>query len=126
MAAQNDIHVIGNVGKEVTFNFTPKGTAMLKFSVAVRRPFAKDKTDWFDVVYFGKGAEAVKDYVATGKQVSVQGRLETWEAERKDGSGKVRGVQIVAEDLFLCGGGKKSQTTEEEVAESMDDGEDPF
>ncbi len=124
MAGQNCIHVVGNVGKEVTFNYTPNGTALLKFSVAVGRPFAKDKTDWFNIVQYGKGAEALKDYVTTGKQVSVQGRLETYEFDGKNG--KVRGVQIVAEDLFLCGGGKKSQTTEEEVAESKGDGEDPF
>ncbi len=124
MAGQNCIHVVGNVGKEVTFNYTPNGTALLKFSVAVKRPFAKDKTDWFNIVQYGKGAEALKDYVTTGRQVSVQGRLETYEFDGKNG--KVRGVQIVAEDLFLCSGGKKCQTTEEEVAETADDGEDPF
>ncbi len=124
MAGQNCIHVVGNVGKEVTFNYTSNGTALMKFSVAVRRPFAKDKTDWFNVVQYGKGAEALKNYVTTGKQVSVQGRLETYEFDGKNG--KVRGVQIVAEDLFLCSGGKESQTTEEEVAETADDGKDPF
>ncbi len=123
MAGQNCIHVVGNVDKEVTFNYTPNGTALLKFSVAVRRPFAKDKTDWFNVVQYGKGAEVLKGYVTTGKQVSVQGRLETYEFDGKNG--KVHGVQIVAEDLFLCGGGKKGQTTEE-VAETADDGENPF
>ncbi len=124
MAGQNCIHVVGNVGKEVTFNYTPNGTALLKFSVAVGRPFAKDKTDWFNIVQYGKGAEALKDYVTTGRQVSVQGRLETYEFDGKNG--KVRGVQIVAEDLFLCSGGKKGQTIEEEVAETADDGKDPF
>ena len=87
------ITIVGNLGKEPTLRYTPKGTAVTDFSVATSRKYNdKDETTWFRVSVWGAQAEACNQYLKKGSKVLVVGRLTPGDDgnpksfERKDGS----------------------------------------
>lgn len=65
--------IVGNLGNDPMPAFTPNGTATCKFSLAVRNG---EDAIWFRVVTFGKTAENVGQYLAKGKRIMVDGRLQ--------------------------------------------------
>ena len=103
----NSVILIGRLTRDAELNYSPNGSAIVSISVAVNRS-RKEGDQWiseanfFDVSYFGKGAEAVKQYLTKGKQVAVQGSLkqDRWE---KDGQ-KFSKIRIVANSVELLGG----------------------
>ena len=68
--------IIGNVGKDAEMRFTPSGTAVTSFSVAVNVGYGENKaTAWYRVSAWGKTAEACNQYVKKGLRVMVEGEL---------------------------------------------------
>ena len=110
MADHNSISVIGRTTREINekdFGYTVNGKARLNLSIAVNEGYGENKSvSYFDVVYWGKSAEAVKPYITKGKQMLVSGRLkqDRWE---KDGN-KYSRVYIIAESIQLLGGREDS------------------
>jgi single-strand DNA-binding protein len=105
----NKVILVGHLGKDAETKFTPGGAAVTKFSVATNRRWKdkqsgewKDETDWSNVVLWQ--AENLANYLTKGKQVYVEGRLQTRSYEDKDGK-KVYSTEVVAEDVILLGGG---------------------
>ena len=107
MADLNRISVIGRTTREIgerDYGYTTNGKARLNLSVAVNDGYGENKTvSYFDVVYWGKPAEAIKTYITKGKQLAIDGRLkqDRWE---KDGN-KYSRVYIIADNIQLLGGG---------------------
>lgn len=104
----NKVMLIGNLGKDAETKFTPGGTSVTKFSVATTRRWKdqqsgewKDDTNWTNVTLW-KG-ENVAPYLTKGKQVYVEGRLQTRSYDDKDGK-KVYSTDVVAEEVMLLGG----------------------
>jgi single-strand DNA-binding protein len=104
----NKVILVGHLGRDAETKFTPGGTAMTKFSVATNRRLKdqqsgewRDETDWSNVVLWK--AENLANYLTKGKQVYVEGRLQTRSYEDKDGK-KVYSTEVVAEDVILLGG----------------------
>ena len=104
----NKVILIGHLGRDAETKFTPGGVAMTRFSVATNRRWKdqqsgewKDETDWSNVVLWR--GENVSNYLTKGKQVYVEGRLQTRSYEDKDGK-KVYSTEVVAEDVILLGG----------------------
>ena len=103
----NSVVIVGRLTRDVELKYMNNGNAVASMSIAVNRS-KKEGDQWvseahfFDVSYFGKGAEAVKPYLTKGKQIAVQGSLRQnrWE---KDGQKQSRGV-IVADSVELLGG----------------------
>jgi single-strand DNA-binding protein len=104
----NRVTLLGNLGKDAETKFTSTGTSVSNFSLATTRRVKRneewaDETEWHRVVLWR--SENVSNYLLRGKQVLVEGRLQTrsWD---KDGE-KRYSTEIVAENLILLGGGDK-------------------
>jgi single-strand DNA-binding protein len=91
--------LIGRVGNDPELKYTPSGVAVATFRLAVNRNFksqsGEQETDWFDIVTWRQSAEYVANYIAKGRLVAVEGRLQarTWVAQD---STKRKTVEIVA------------------------------
>lgn len=104
----NKVILLGHLGKDAETKFTPSGVARSTFSVATSRRWKdqqsgewKEETDWHNVVLWR--AENLSNYLLKGKQVYVEGRLQTRSWEDKDGQ-KRYSTEVVADDVILLGG----------------------
>ena len=106
MADHNRVSVIGRTTKEIgekDYGYTTNGKAKLNLSIAVNDGYGENKSvSYFDVIYWGKPAEAIKPYITKGKQLAIDGRLkqDRWE---KDGN-KYSRIYIIADSIQLLGG----------------------
>src|SRR6185312_3732598 len=104
----NKVILIGNLGRDAETKFTPSGTAMTRFSVATTRSWKdqqsgewKEETNWTNVTLWRQ--ENVANYLTKGRQVYVEGRIQTRSYEDKEGK-KVYATEVVADDVILLGG----------------------
>ncbi len=104
----NKVILIGNLGKDAETRFTPQGVSVTSFSVATTRRWKdqqtgdwKDETNWSNVVLWRQ--ENVANYLTKGKQVYVEGRLQTRSYDDKDGN-KRYVTEVVADEVILLGG----------------------
>ena len=104
----NKVILIGHLGKDAETKFTPSQIACTKFSVATNRRWKdqqtgewKDETDWANIVLWR--SENVAQYLTKGKQVYVEGRLQTRSWDDKDGK-KQYMTEVVADEVILLGG----------------------
>lgn len=113
MASLNRIILIGNLTRDPELRFTPNGTPVANFGLAVNRRQSSKQTegqqtvDFFNIVAWGRTAELCGDFISKGSPVAIEGRLQarTWQGE--DGQ-KRNAVEVVAENVqFLSGGGKR-------------------
>ena len=111
MSAQNvnSVVVTGNLTRDPELRHSAGGTAVCDLRVAVngRRKEASgewvDKPNYFDITVFGGQGENCANYLAKGRPVAVQGRLDFQEWEAKDGIGKRQRVQIIADTVQFLG-----------------------
>jgi single-strand DNA-binding protein len=104
----NKVTLIGHLGRDAETAYTSTQTAVTKFSVATNRRWKdqqtgewKEETNWTNVVLWR--GENVAPYLTKGKQIYVEGRLQTRSYDDKDGK-KVWTTEVVAEDVILLGG----------------------
>jgi single-strand DNA-binding protein len=104
----NKVTLIGHLGRDAETAYTASQTAVTKFSVATNRRWKdqasgewKEETNWTNVVLWR--GENVAPYLTKGKQIYVEGRLQTRSYDDKDGK-KVWTTEVVAEDVILLGG----------------------
>lgn len=98
--AVNNITVSGRLAKELELRYTTSGKAVANFMIAVDRKFARDETDFFNVVMWGKSAENFANFTAKGSPVAIEGRLQSRSYQNKQGE-QVYVVEIVANDFTL-------------------------
>jgi single-strand DNA-binding protein len=103
----NKVTLLGHLGKDAETKFTPSGVARTTFTVATNRRWKdqqtgewKEETDWHNVVLWR--SENLANYLLKGKQVYVEGRLQTRSYDDKDGQ-KRYVTEIVADDVILLG-----------------------
>ena len=76
MASVNKAILIGHVGKEPDIRTTSSGDTVASFSLATNSGYGDNKTtDWHNVIFFGKTADFIKEYVKKGSQLYVEGRI---------------------------------------------------
>ena len=104
----NKVILVGNLGRDAETKFTPSGAAVTKFAVATSRRWKdqqtnewKEETNWTNVVVWRQ--ENLANYLTKGKQIYVEGRLQTRSYDDKDGK-KVYTTEVVADDVILLGG----------------------
>lgn len=104
----NKVILIGNLGRDAETKFTPSGAAVTRFAVATTRSWKdqqtnewKEETNWTNVVLWRQ--ENLANYLTKGKQIYVEGRLQTRSYDDKDGK-KVYATEVVAEEVLLLGG----------------------
>lgn len=104
----NKVILVGNLGRDAETKFTPSGASVTKFAVATTRSWKdqatnewKEETNWTNVVVWRQ--ENLANYLMKGKQVYVEGRLQTRSYDDKDGK-KVYTTEVVADEVILLGG----------------------
>jgi len=101
-ASVNKVILIGNLGRDPETRFTNSGSSVTSFSIATKDSFAdksgarQERTDWHNIIVWGKQGEACAQYLKKGSPVYVEGRISYREYEAKDGSGKRKVTEIVA------------------------------
>jgi single-strand DNA-binding protein len=133
MSSFNKVILMGNLTKDPEIRYSPSGTAVAKFGLAVNRRYkqgeeAKEEVCFVDIVVFGKQAENAGKYLVKGQGAIIDGRLQQrrWETE----DGQKRSIhEVVAQSVqFLTkraagspseGGGERSEAVPEEFGEEM-------
>ncbi|HQL47458.1 MAG TPA: single-stranded DNA-binding protein, partial [Holophaga sp.] len=92
--SMNKVILIGNLGKDPELKMTPSGQALARFSVATTETWrSKDnpserqsKTEWHNIVVWGKQAETAEKYLRKGQQVMIEGRIQYREYQDQTGA----------------------------------------
>ena len=102
--------ITGRLTKDPELRTTPNNTPVCTFDVAVDRDYSKDKTtDFITVVAWRQTAEFVARYFSKGKEIGVQGSVQTRNYEDKSGH-KRKAVEIVADKVSFVGGKSNGET----------------
>ena len=108
MAGINKAILVGNLGRDPEMSYTPAGLAVARFSIATSEGWKdkatgekKTKTEWHRIVAFGRLAEICGEYLSKGKQIYVEGRIQTssWE---KDGITRYS-TDIIVNNMQMLG-----------------------
>ncbi|HLB59378.1 MAG TPA: single-stranded DNA-binding protein [Bdellovibrionota bacterium] len=108
MAGVNKVIVVGNLGTDPEVRFTPSGAAVANFSVATSENWKdksgqkQERTEWHRIVVWGKLAELCGEYLSKGRQVYVEGRLQTRNWEDKEGSKRYT-TEVIAQTVQFLG-----------------------
>ncbi len=109
MAGVNKAILVGNLGRDPELRYTQGGQAVANFSLATSETFndksgqRQERTEWHRIVVWGKVAENCAQYLAKGRTVYIEGRIQTREWENKEGQ-KQRTTEIVAQTVQFLGG----------------------
>ena len=117
----NKIIISGNVVRDNDVKDTT--TKVLKNTLAVKREFKKDETDFVNYVAFGKVAELLEKYTQKGSKLLIQGRLQIGSYE-KDGI-KRQTADIIVENIEFIGGNKQNKESDF-LGDPVDEGSMPF
>ena len=143
MGSVNKVILVGNLGRDAELRYTPGGAAVATLSMATTEVWndkagqRQERTEWHRVVLWGKSAESLTEYLTKGKQIYVEGRLQTRQWDDKDGNKRytteIRSDRIV---LLSGGGGRGApvdrgegagvQATSPEPSEPLTDDDIPF
>ncbi len=102
----NKIMLIGNLGRDPEMNYTPDGTAVAKFSIAVSRTTKsatgerRDETEWFNIVAWRQLAEICSTYLKKGHKVFIEGRLTTRKYTDKNGIERTA-IDVIANEMEM-------------------------
>ena len=132
MVSVNRVILAGRLTRDPETRFTPSGTAVTGFSLAVNRRYkvnneVKEEVSFFDIVVFGKMGETCAEYLSKGRPVLVEGRLKqrSWET---DGVKRSK-VEVVADNVQFLGsprGTAAEGTAGAEPAPETPDDDIPF
>jgi single-strand DNA-binding protein len=106
----NKVILVGNLGRDAELRYTPSGAAVAKFSIATTEMWndkagqRQERTEWHNIDLWGKQAETLSEYLVKGKQVYVEGRLQTDEYTDKEGV-KRKSTKVRCDRVVLLGGG---------------------
>jgi single-strand DNA-binding protein len=107
----NRVFLLGNVGKDPEIRSTGGGTMVASFGLATSERSKdaqgnwQDRTEWHNIVVYGRLAEIVRDYVKKGSKLFVEGRLTTRNWDDKEYAGrKVYRTEIIVNELSLLSG----------------------
>jgi single-strand DNA-binding protein len=116
MGSVNKVILVGNLGRDAELRYTPGGAAVSKFSVATTEVWndksgqRQERTEWHNIDLWGKQAESLSGYLVKGKQVYVEGRLQTDEYTDKDGN-KRKTTRVRCDRVVLLGGAGRGAGT---------------
>ncbi len=123
----NRVMLIGRLGRDPEFRYTPSGTAMAKFSLATnrrKRNGEEQPPDWHRITVWSKLAEVCAQYLTKGKQVMIEGRIE-YGSYDKDGV-KHYTTDIIAENLEMLGRQGESESREPSRPDGVNEDDIPF
>jgi single-strand DNA-binding protein len=109
MGTVNKVIIVGNMGRDAEVRYTPGGAAVATLSLATTDVWndkagqRQEKTEWHRVVVWGKQAETLAEYLTKGRQIYVEGRLQTRQWDDKDGNKRYT-TEIRSDRIVLLGG----------------------
>ena len=112
MANGNNIDLVGNLTRDPELRYTPGGAAVATLNLATTEVWndkqgqKQEKTEWHRIVLWGKQAESLQEYLTKGKQIYVEGRLQTRQWDDKDGNKRYT-TEVKADRITLLGGGSR-------------------
>jgi|SRR4051794_5566842 single-strand DNA-binding protein len=110
MGSVNKVILVGNLGRDAELRYTPGGAAVATLNMATTEVWndkggqRQEKTEWHRIVLWGKSAESLAEYLTKGKQIYVEGRLQTRQWDDKDGNKRYT-TEIRGDRIVLLGGG---------------------
>ena len=108
MAGINKVILIGNLGADPEVRYTQSGSPVANLRIATSERWTskdgqpQERTEWHRIVTFGRLAEHCRDYLAKGRQIYAEGRLQTRQWEDKDGNKRYT-TEIVAQTVQFLG-----------------------
>ena len=105
----NKVLLIGNLGKDPELRFTPSGRAVARFPLATSEQWTdqsgqrQDRTEWHNVVVWGKQAETCGQYLAKGRQVFIEGSVRSRQYDDKEGQKRYI-TEVIAQRVQFLGG----------------------
>jgi single-strand DNA-binding protein len=110
MAGINKAILIGRLGADPEVRYTPSGVAVANFSIATSEEWKdkdtgekKERTEWHRIVVWSKLGELCGEYLSKGRQVYIEGRIQTRSWDDRDGKKRYT-TEIVATDVQFLGG----------------------
>ena len=124
MSSFNKVILIGNLTRDPQIKYTTGGTAIAELGMAIGRKWfdkttnqQKEETTFVDVTLFGKQAEVAGQYLAKGRPVMIEGRLQLDSWEDRETGHKRSKLRVVGENLVLMGGKREDAPPEERQSE---------
>ncbi len=108
MASVNKVILVGNLGRDPEVRFTPSGAAVANFTMATTERWTdpsgekKERTEWHRIVVWGKQAEIAGEYLKKGRQVYVEGSLQTREWTDREGNKRYT-TEVRAQRIQMLG-----------------------
>ncbi len=108
MSSVNKAILIGHLGKDPEIRHAQSGATITSFSIATNESWnnkegqREERTEWHRIVAFGKLAEICGQYLKKGKQIYIEGRLQTRSWEDRDGNKRYT-TEIVASNMTMLG-----------------------
>lgn len=114
----NKVILIGNLGNDPDIRYTASGAAVANISLATAESWKdketgdkQERTEWHRIVFFGRLAEIVGEYLRKGSQIYVEGRLQTRKWQDKDGHDRYT-TEIVANEMQMLGSRSSAGSTQ--------------
>ena len=109
MASVNKVILIGNLGRDPEVRYMPSGGAVANVTLATNEVWkdkqtgeSQERTEWHNVAFFGRLAEIAGEYLRKGRQVYVEGRLQTRKWQDKNGQDRYT-TEIIASEMKMLG-----------------------
>lgn len=122
----NKVILIGRLGADPDVRYTPSGAAVANFNVATNENWSdkngqkQERTEWHRVVVWGKLAQLCGEYLSKGRQVYLEGRLQTRQWQDKDGQNRYTTEVIANTVQFLGAGGERNTSSAGNFANDAD------
>ena len=129
MASINKVILVGNLGRDPEVRYTQNGNAVANINLATNEVWndksgqRQERTEWHRIVVWGKQAEIAKEYLSKGRQIYVEGSLQTRQWEDKDG--QKRYTTEIRCQRFVMLGGRGGEGRSESVGGSEPEPEMP-
>ena len=111
----NKAIILGNLGQDPTIRYTAGGAAVTSFSIATSETWKdkntgepQERTEWHNVVFFGKLAEIAGQYLKKGSKIYIEGKLQTRKWTDKNGIDRYT-TEIIANEMQMLGGNNQQQ-----------------
>ena len=108
MASVNKVILVGNLGRDPETRYTTSGDAVTNIRLATTDTWKdkagekQERTEWHNIVFYGRQAEVAGEYLKKGRQIYVEGRLQTRKWQDKEGHDRYT-TEIVADRMQMLG-----------------------
>ncbi|OQX91683.1 MAG: single-stranded DNA-binding protein [candidate division Zixibacteria bacterium 4484_95] len=127
MASVNKAILIGNLGQDPEIRYAPSGQAVTTFRIATTEKWRdkdgqmQERTDWHNIVCWGRQAEIANEYLKKGRPVYIEGRIQNRSYDDKDGNKRYISEIVVQRLQFLGGKPEGTQAPKQETEQPSPD-----